>query len=341
MGLWKKSGGQSGGDGGLVVTPLWGPSWPNAEVVGESNYSREIRGLMPSGFDPDGAEVTVDIVLSREPNNKYDRNAVAIGAATGTVGYLPREEAARYAPVLDALAAQGGIAQTTARVWGYLREEYDSNRKTFVGSVRVALPEPHMMFPANRPPTSAYALLPVGSAIQVTGEEGYSENLAPWLSTHGETWVHATLHAVVEASARSPKTVVEVRIDSRPVGRLTPKMSQEMLPAIEHLAARGLETCVRAIVKGNALKADVVLHTARAGELPADWLADIARGSAVGLQADDAAGRVTEIDPRVLGDEVGHPAPPPMPPANWYPDPHGHKRLRYWDGVQWTEHTAD
>jgi hypothetical protein len=27
--------------------------------------------------------------------------------------------------------------------------------------------------------------------------------------------------------------------------------------------------------------------------------------------------------------------------ADWYPDPRGEKRLRYWDGSQWTDHTAD
>jgi hypothetical protein len=27
--------------------------------------------------------------------------------------------------------------------------------------------------------------------------------------------------------------------------------------------------------------------------------------------------------------------------ADWYPDPRGEKRLRYWDGTQWTDHTAD
>ena len=39
----------------------------------------------------------------------------------------------------------------------------------------------------------------------------------------------------------------------------------------------------------------------------------------------------------------GSPAPPDRPgqPADWYPDPQGIKRLRYWDGSQWTEHVAD
>jgi uncharacterized RDD family membrane protein YckC len=32
---------------------------------------------------------------------------------------------------------------------------------------------------------------------------------------------------------------------------------------------------------------------------------------------------------------------PATPPADWYPDPHGQKRLRYWDGENWTDHTAD
>ena len=40
------------------------------------------------------------------------------------------------------------------------------------------------------------------------------------------------------------------------------------------------------------------------------------------------------------------PAATPEPPAasvaaDWYPDPRGEKRLRYWDGTKWTDHTAD
>lgn len=30
--------------------------------------------------------------------------------------------------------------------------------------------------------------------------------------------------------------------------------------------------------------------------------------------------------------------PPPVTPANWYPDPVSPGVLRYWDGVRWTEH---
>jgi hypothetical protein len=39
--------------------------------------------------------------------------------------------------------------------------------------------------------------------------------------------------------------------------------------------------------------------------------------------------------------EPASPPPPPGGVADWYPDPTGQKRLRYWDGNQWTEHVAD
>lgn len=32
--------------------------------------------------------------------------------------------------------------------------------------------------------------------------------------------------------------------------------------------------------------------------------------------------------------------PAPGPPANWYPDPWDPAALRWWDGTQWTAHTA-
>jgi uncharacterized RDD family membrane protein YckC len=45
---------------------------------------------------------------------------------------------------------------------------------------------------------------------------------------------------------------------------------------------------------------------------------------------------------------TGQPAAPPPPQpqqqvaykADWYPDPEGRARLRYWDGQRWTEHTS-
>jgi hypothetical protein len=38
--------------------------------------------------------------------------------------------------------------------------------------------------------------------------------------------------------------------------------------------------------------------------------------------------------------QAASPAPAAVK-ADWYPDPRGEKRLRYWDGSAWTDHTAD
>ncbi|MSZ76323.1 MAG: DUF2510 domain-containing protein [Actinobacteria bacterium] len=35
------------------------------------------------------------------------------------------------------------------------------------------------------------------------------------------------------------------------------------------------------------------------------------------------------------------PVPPPPTPATWAPDPYGRHELRYWDGMQWTEHVSN
>lgn len=46
-------------------------------------------------------------------------------------------------------------------------------------------------------------------------------------------------------------------------------------------------------------------------------------------------------DPAVQPASSIPPPPPTLPPAGWHADPRGTPGvLRYWDGAQWTEHTA-
>lgn len=45
-------------------------------------------------------------------------------------------------------------------------------------------------------------------------------------------------------------------------------------------------------------------------------------------------------DPTPASQPAPPPPPPPSIPAGWYPDAADAVLLRYWDGEQWTEHTA-
>ena len=312
---------------------IWGlRGWGNTDVVGESHYEKEIRKLFPGRVTEESSQVSVPVRLIHEPTNPHDRNAVQVRADSGVVGYLKREDAARYATYLAALQEGGFVAQTTATIWGRVGEDWETRRAKFWGNVRVELPEPHMLSPVNKAPAEPHRMLPPGGAIQVTGEEEHLDALVPLLNSEGCCWAHATLHAVEDEKARTPRRLVEVQVDGRTVGRLTPKMSSELLPAVDFLDERGEVSCVRAKVTGNRLKAEVVLQTMRAHEITAEWFDSIEREPAT-----------PEAAPAVMAASV-EPLPQPtpqLPPADWYPDPHGVARLRYWDGQRWTGHTAD
>ncbi len=274
-----------------------------------------------------------------EPRNKHDPNAVGVWVSGVQVGYLPRDEAVRYAPVLSALTAQGWLPQVSARVWGSEWSDYDDQTGSFHGSVRLDLAAPHMLVPANMPPSGDYRLLPTGNSIQVTGEDKHLDALAPFLRPEGECWVHITLHEMVEQMARGTRTVVEVRIDGDCVGKLTPKMSSELLPAIRHLQQQGTTATARAIVKGNSIKTEVVLYVARAHELPESWLTGTALPQPVAASpvpvTDPPAGQSATgiprshlpIPPPPSGIKFvvppGWPPPPEawIPPPGWQPDP--------------------
>lgn len=326
-----------------IPLDLWGQrGWPHVEVAGESHYARSIRALFGKDFKANGSEITVTASLIPEPHNKHDRNAVGVWVGAAQVGYLAREEAVRYAPVLARLAAQGWLPQVSARVWGAEWSDYDGRSGSFEGSVRLDLAEPHMLVPANLPPGGDSRMLPMGSAIQVTGEEQHLDTLAPFLRPEGECWAHVSLHEVVEQLARSTRTVVEVRIDGACVGQLTPKMSGELLPAVRYLAEQGATAAARAVVKGNRIKTEVVLYVARAHELPESWLGDVPQPSPpaastpvhIGSPVDQSRPAVptaprahSPIPPPPIGVKFvvppGWPQPPEgwVPPTGWQPDP--------------------
>lgn len=244
-----------------VPFELWGQrGWPGVDIVGESHFADAIREVFGPEFREDGGELAASAQLIPEPWNRHDASAVGVWVAGRQVGYLSRDDAARYSPVLSTLVDEGLAPQVGARVWAAMRY---GDRPGVTGSVRIDLAEPHMVVPANRAPAAAHRMLPVGKATPVTGD---LVALVPWLRPEGECWVHVTLHEVADQR-------VEIRIDGVAVGRLGPEVGAEMLPAVRRLAEGRELPVARALVRGNRLKAEVVVDAARAHELPESWLA--------------------------------------------------------------------
>ena len=324
---------------------LWGQrGWAGHEVVGEASYGPAIRRLFGDGFKTDGCEIDVIAQLLPEPDNRHDPNAVKVMCGGFTVGYLGREEAKLYFPVLLVLVAGGYVPQVRAHVraweWDDDYQQRSKPGKRFGGSVSLDLAEPHLLVPANPPPGNIYALLPHGGAIQVMGEEEHMSALVPFLKPEGSTWVYATLHAQVEQTARTTRQVVEVCVNGEPVGKLTPKMSGEVLPVVRHLGGLGAVASCRAILKGNRVKADVVLYVARANEIPQSWLdspplsTGSREGGMSGTTAEHPVRDVASGDGSAnTAQAAAQPSPPvmqwrfnvppgwPPPPADWAPPP--------------------
>ncbi len=106
-------------------------------VAGESHYQEALRALTGS----DGSESVwqeFQAVLVPEPENRYDPNAVKVLIADRHVGYLPREEAAAYRPMLERLGERGRRGACEAMASGRGGATGTSNIGVFL-----RLPEAH------------------------------------------------------------------------------------------------------------------------------------------------------------------------------------------------------
>lgn len=341
----------------MVQFRLWSRgSWPQIDVVGESHHESEIRSLFPASLPSEGGHsVETTAILVPEPKNQFDTNAVAVHVEGKHVGYLAREDSAKYAPMLSALIGQGLQPQVGCSIWGYEYEDYagtdrrgrDVYKKGFRASVRVVLDEPHLCVPSNTPPRVPHVVLPYGNAVQVSGEENHLDAIRPVLGPEGQRWVYVTLHPITEQLTRSSRNVLEVRIDGNRIGQLTPKMSAEFLPAVRLLEDLGYQATAKALVTGNRLKAEVAIHAQRAHQLKADWpgvpsigvnadsdslqgdpsTSSKSGGSSVEQPAQPGARSHTPVPPKptqiLFNPPPGWPpaAPGAEPPPGWVPPP--------------------
>lgn len=341
---------------GVVLEPVaaWTKgAWPQLDVVGEHFHREELVSLASAarGGSPDDIDVVASLVA--QPENAHDPYACAVYVGQGLIGYLSRENAREYQPMLVQLQSRGQELTAICHVHYYSTFDEVSEAFTIEAQARLELDKPWLCLPANEPPTTPYALLPYGSAIQVRKEEEHMDVLRSHLNDRGEGWAWATLHEI-ESTGRSPRPIVEVRIDEARVGDLTLAMSDHFLSTIRALDAVGKQCAIKALVKGNALKAEVTLHGCKTHELPNAWItqnvvpvvggpASAVRNPAAPFEPDAASASldsgpsashlgVRHAAPAVSGAELnglrfnpapGWPEPPPgwTPPPGWQPAP--------------------
>lgn len=249
--------------------PAWSARTHRTEVAGEFFRADAIRSLF-QGINlrvDGGRELDLTAHLADDSHNPYDRNAVAVWTEGRHIGYLERADAVIWHATIAELAARRLHLVVPLRLWardpGYGGQCY----------ARAVLGMPGLdgLSPQNHLPADPHVILPVGSTIQVTGEEQHMDAIAAFVPTSG-AHVAATLHAIEEVRPRSVVETVEVRIDDERVGILTQTQSANILPLVRHVEARKLTPVCRAVVVGNSLKADVTLHVVKAQDVDEEWL---------------------------------------------------------------------
>lgn len=238
------------------------------EVAGEFARRESVARLFADrgirlGIGGDVLHLYAELVADR--GNPHDGQAVAVFVDGLHIGYLEREDAARFCPVVSGLARHGYTIITSARIWS-----------AFDGTVRarltVDLPDPEHLIAENDLPSEPHVVVPRGASIKVSRTSEYHEDAVAFFGKEAGATHAATLHAIHDIRPRSSVEAVEVQIDGKVVGVLTPVQSANMLPLVKHIEARGMVPVVRARVTGSPLKVDITIYAIKSQEADSAWL---------------------------------------------------------------------
>ena len=260
---------------------LWCRSgWAPVRVVGERAHQPALRAIVGNDHRTEGAVHHRSAVLVPEPDNPFDPTAVAVQIDHQRIGYLDRDTAARYHEPLRKIHTCGHAPVVDARIWAADYNDWDDEHHTtsvrFGAGVLLAMDEPHLLLPVNTAPINPHALLPHGGSITVHDTAAHLERLYVLLAERGAAWAYATLHHVREQLARSTRDIVEIHINGRRIGKLTPRMSTELLPVVRYLDRHHFAAAARLLVAGNRAAVTTTLHVVRAHQLDDQWFDDVA-----------------------------------------------------------------
>ncbi len=95
-------------------------------IAGESHYMAALKRAKGLAEDEDGKSV-VTIVLQREPDNQFDKNAIKVFAVIGgqleAVGYLSRDTAVEYRDAVEMWEAKGYYVSCKGALFGGTKQK--------------------------------------------------------------------------------------------------------------------------------------------------------------------------------------------------------------------------
>lgn len=246
------------------------PGEPRYDIVGENWRSAEILAAIGRESTPRDAEFEGYGVaeLIPEPDNPFDQNAVSVRVGGYNVGYFPAEDSRQWIPVIQRFLANDIVPTARVRIWGVTRFVRSRGQDELKSAIRLALTDPASVLPSNSPPIEPHFVIPRGRSIQVTGEADHLDALA-FHASSGKP-VIVTLHQI-EGKTKTSGTVLEVRLDGRRVGQLTPGTSTSLMPLVNEAQRLGRIACAWAAVTGSRLAAEVTIRAIRAEEAPDSW----------------------------------------------------------------------
>ena len=249
-------------------------AWASVDIVGE-NYREAAIARAIGGQSPRDVEVTRNVTaeLVPEPDNPHSRNGKAISVRINgdVVGYLPDESAADYWDIICRFIGSWQVPTVRADVWAVTRWVASRSRDELKASIRLALPAPDQILPENEIPSAPHRVLPIGRAVQVTGEEQHLEQITPYCRDGEASQVVVSLHPLTVQRAKSEVTVVEVHLDGERIGQLTPATSVPILKLIDEVEREGLVTVAWARVKGSRFAAEVSVLLQKPEDIPSSW----------------------------------------------------------------------
>ena len=239
--------------------------FPLFEIPVEDSFKPAIRAL----FRHDLGELFLDVSLVPEPDGPQGLESISVRAGDNTIGYLPAERAGVWAGPVRRVIASGLLPSTRAKVFTVGHSGGD--RLNFLARIQIGLRDVADALPVNDPPAFPYTMLPHSSFTKVGQVDGHLQDVLPLVAQNRRGMYFATLHER-KPFGGSGKSIVEVRIEQRCVGELTPAMSQKYLPMIQHLRERGLVGACRAELRGSSVSAEIRIYGAKATEVGESFL---------------------------------------------------------------------